>query len=92
MSNKKISQTQARAWRKELNALKEQRRLELNSWRGEWPGGRFLAQQNHFLAQQNHTAPTAHLPAVIRTAQRLDAVVVCTADDYGMVRFFGVKR
>jgi hypothetical protein len=68
----KISQRQAKQWRKRALAAEDLLNRQRSSWVGEWPGGVQVAK--------TLCSETSQAPLAVATARRLAHAVVVTAE------------
>jgi glycine/D-amino acid oxidase-like deaminating enzyme len=69
----KISQREARRFKKRVAELEQILERQRRSWVSDWPGGVNVAQHEH-------VSDTAFLPAVVNNCRHLGHAVVVTVD------------
>jgi hypothetical protein len=83
MPAKRISQRDARTYRKRVEALEQQEKDRNRNWVSDWPRSVLLTSTKWEAGDL--------VPVSIRTARKLGHAVVVTVDDGGLVKFHAVK-
>lgn len=79
MSRRRISQREARGWRKRAIAAEHKLDIQANHWVKEWPNGVHIASERSVLA---------HTSSSIRTARKLGHAVVVVAREDGELIYY----
>lgn len=81
MTGRRISQRQAREWRRQLDDFEQREDWRANAWASEWPGGVHIGQ----------AVMPDRLAGCIEAARKLGHAVVVTTAGGNAVNFYAIS-